>query len=882
MARFAEGEGNSRIERQEELEHVALERVSAAPGVQREFDITTPDNIETLAIHSFEDCELVPAEVRAVLVEPDRLQRVVNHSSNLRIERWRALGALEVRLHPQCNPGQIERDRQIHFLSHVMAHPPELEWALQLQLVARPVPDRPGRSSLAMRLVCAASGATEAIAVRHLRDFAASVALGGHLLGPTFEFVPVTEPSSLSEILLPFAPLDLVEIRRPVERFRDSDRFTDSGMVFGLPAGLPARTCTGQWLCQALVAEAQRHGQPLSWTVTVEASPDVGIARRMLQNSLASSEAAYRRHRALSAGVTSAEMLEAHRAVTAWSLAAQQRSALAGLSGRVQAFLSAGDGPVPASVIAAAISDSSDNGSTADQGAITPPVAVRIVQPEYWHHACRGLRSARCASADEDAGELTHLYDLHQTAALFWLPIPGRDGLPGLTVPPGSREVWLPQYPSNESAPSPGLGLVLGDNVANHRRQPVSLSSEDRRRHSYVIGQTGVGKSTALLNYVKQDMDAGRGLAVFDPHGDLIADILRLVPESRLDDVVLIDPSDRQMPVGFNMLQCDGEDERHLVAEGVIGIMYKLFDPNYVGIVGPRFEHAVRNAILTATSGPNMTLVDVVRLLTDPSFVRKLLPLVDDPLVRRYWTDQIANTSDFHKSEILDYIVSKFSPFVHNPLVRNIIGQGQSTFSLREVMDNSKILLVNLAQGALGSKLATFLGMVLMPKLLTAALSRGDVPEAERRDFSLYVDEFQNYASPVFVEMLSGARKYRLNITMAHQHVGQLPREVRQAVFGNVGTLIAMRVGVEDANVLAEAMQPSTFQATDFLELPNYHAIAQVLADGRKSRCFSLVTLPPPPPRDAEWSETVRQHARNRYGRPRAQVEAEIAERAEL
>jgi hypothetical protein len=286
--------------------------------------------------------------------------------------------------------------------------------------------------------------------------------------------------------------------------------------------------------------------------------------------------------------------------------------------------------------------------------------------------------------------------------------------------------------------------------------------------------------------------------------------------------------------------------------------------------------------MLTAMATPGMTLVDVVRLLTDPGFVRALLPRVTDPLVRRYWTDQIAQTSDFHKSEVLDYIVSKFSPFVQNRLMRNIVGQSRSSFSVRTVMDDGKILLVNLAQGRLGQKLSTFLGMVLVPRLLLAAFSRGDVPEDERRDFFLYVDEFQNYATPAFADILSGARKYRLNLTMAHQHVGQLSPEVRAAIFGNVGTLLSMRVGVHDAGLLAAAMQPSAFNVADYLELPNFQGIAQVLVDGRRSPCFTLATRTPQAVADHEWGELVRSQARERYGRPREAVEAEIAARGDL
>lgn len=317
------------------------------------------------------------------------------------------------------------------------------------------------------------------------------------------------------------------------------------------------------------------------------------------------------------------------------------------------------------------------------------------------------------------------------------------------------------------------------------------------------------------------------------------------LPAHRAKDVVLLDPSDWERPVGYNLLECASADEGHQVVENFSGLLYLLYDPQYTGIIGPRFEHAARNAMLTAMAN-GLTLVEVVRIMTDPGFVRRRLPRGQDPLVRRYWTDQIANTHDCHRSEVLDYIVSKFSPFVHNPLVRNIIGQARSMFSLRRLMDERGVLLVNLAQGRLGVKLAAFLSMTLVPWLLQTALSRADVPEAERRDFHLYVDEFQSFATPAFAAALSAARKDRLTLTLANQCVGALIPAGRQAIFGNVGSLVALWVGVADAGLLADAMAPSAFAAPDFLTLPNYRAISRVLTEGRRGSAFSLAARPLP------------------------------------
>jgi hypothetical protein len=652
-------------------------------------------------------------------------------------------------------------------------------------------------------------------------------------------------------------------------------------------------------------------GSELMWAVTLEAASDIGSARRMLKEGIVDAanalDQAARDWESCDQGYAAAFTDIAPAQMAVCRMEAQWR-ALAGPAGRVQAFLVSSGRKISSSLIAAALTECGATHVATDSDGSAPPTWWRAIRPLERELAHRALTELRCIeweraydfarpgrrdtgtkvvsiNARPDAkslesvrGPLTHLADIGQVATLMRLPIPGTNGLPGLHIQPTPRQVWLAE-PPRPSAPS----LILGDNVAGRSRQPVALAIDDRRRHTYVVGQTGTGKSTFLLNGIQQDMESGMGLAVLDPHGDLIERVLAIVPPERADDVVIIDPGDREMPVGFNLLECSDEHERYQVVESFIGMLYQLFDPFHVGIVGPRFEHAARNAMLTAMSADGLTLVEVVRVLTDMSYTSTLLKHVDDPLVRSYWTDQIAHTSDFHKSEVLDYIVSKFSPFVHNRLVRNIIGQSRSSFSLTEVMDEGKVLLVNLAQGILGPKLSSLLGMIIVPKLLVAALTRVNVPEAQRRDFALYVDEFQHYATPAFVDLISGARKYGLNVTMAHQHMEQLPGDVRSAILGNVGTIIAFRTGVLDAAILAEAMQPSEFRARDYTEVPNFHAIAQVLCNGRKSPCFTLASRPATVTDDrshSEWATRVRSRSRERYGRPRARVEQEILRRA--
>ena len=368
---------------------------------------------------------------------------------------------------------------------------------------------------------------------------------------------------------------------------------------------------------------------------------------------------------------------------------------------------------------------------------------------------------------------------------------------------------WLNAKRAPAPSQIPVTGLYLGKSRYRGVERPIFISDEDRRRHIYIIGKTGTGKSQLLEEMIVQDIRAGKGCAIVDPHGDLIDGVISRIPPERAEDVIYFDPSDTDRPMGLNMLEAKTEEQKHFVVTSIVGLMYKLYDPMKTGIIGPRFEHAIRNAMLTVMVEPGNTFVEVVRVLTDSSFVQELLPKLQDPIIRRYWTDQIAQTADFHKSEVLDYIVSKFGRFVTNKLMRNIIGQSDSSFDFRKVMDEGKILLVNLAKGKIGEENSNFLGLILVPRILISAMSRQEMPEEKRRDFYLYVDEFQNFATPDFAQILSEARKYRLNLIVANQFIGQMEEEVKNAVFGNVGTLVAFRVGVTDANYLQHEFQPT-------------------------------------------------------------------------
>mgnify|MGYP001248675100 CR=1 FL=1 len=438
--------------------------------------------------------------------------------------------------------------------------------------------------------------------------------------------------------------------------------------------------------------------------------------------------------------------------------------------------------------------------------------------------------------------------------------------------------------PVSSEVPLTG-GTFIGYGYYRGVRRPVNIHLKDRMRHMYIIGKTGVGKSELLKEMIKQDINAGRGVCVIDPHGDLIEDTLRYVPPERAEDVILFDPSETDRPMGLNLLEAKTEEQKHFITGAIINLMYKLYDPQRTGIIGPRFEHAVRNAMLTIMCEEGSTFIEIVRVMTDQKFVQELLPKVQDPIVRRYWTDQIAQTSDFHKSEVLDYIVSKFGRFVTNKMMRNIIGQSKSSFDFRDVMDNGKILLINLSKGKLGEENSTFLGLLIIPKILAAAMSRVDTPEEDRRDFFLYVDEFQNFATPDFAVILSEARKYHLSLTVANQFIGQMDEEVKNAVFGNVGTVVSFRVGVTDASYLAREFQPR-FSESDLINIERFHGYMKTIVNNEPVDPFSVDMTKDMDElkreRNEKIAEAIIQLSKLKYGKPVELVEAAITQRARL
>lgn len=423
----------------------------------------------------------------------------------------------------------------------------------------------------------------------------------------------------------------------------------------------------------------------------------------------------------------------------------------------------------------------------------------------------------------------------------------------------------------------PDDGLLLGYNVFRNTKKAIRLSLEDRRRHMYVVGQTGTGKSTFLENLALQDMLSDRGFAFVDPHGDTVDRLLSMVPKERAEDIIYFSPADMEYPMGLNLFEYYEPEQKDFLIQEAINMLYKLYDPQHQGIIGPRYEHWFRNAALTVMSNPKGgTFIDIPKVFTDKQYERELKQYVTDKTVLDFWDREMASTSDYHKSEVLGWFVSKFGAFLSNEMMRNIIGQSKSAFNLREIMDNKKILLVNLSKGRTGELNSNLLGMIFIMKFQAAAMSRARVPEEERQDFCLYVDEFQNFSTDSFATILSEARKYRLNLIVANQFTTQLTDEIRDAVFGNVGSIVTFRVGADaDADALTKKFQP-IFEREDILRLPNYNTITQILIGGIPTQPFSMATVPPLGTPNNKLGQALRQLSAAKYGKPKAAVEKDI------
>ena len=419
-------------------------------------------------------------------------------------------------------------------------------------------------------------------------------------------------------------------------------------------------------------------------------------------------------------------------------------------------------------------------------------------------------------------------------------------------------------------------GFLLGYNVYRGVKKEIRLSTNDRRRHTYIIGQTGTGKSKLLENLALQDMLDGKGFAFIDPHGDSAEALLGMVPKERVEDVIYFNPADMENPLGLNLFEFDTPDQRDFLVQEAIAMLYRLYDPGHTGIIGPRYEHWFRNAALTIMSDPNgSSFIDIPQVFNDDAFAKEKIKYVTDQTVLDFWNKEMAQTSDYHKSEVLGWFVSKFGAFLSNEMMRNIIGQTKSGFDLRDIMDNKKILLVNLSKGKTGELNSQLLGMIFVMKFQAAAMGRADIPEDQRVDFALYVDEFQNFATDSFESILSEARKYRLNLILANQFVSQLTDKIREAIIGNVGTVISGRIGTTDAELMAKKFMP-VFDAEDLTKLPNYEGVAVAQINGVPSAPFSMAFPPVLGHPNPQLADALRKLSAAKYGKPRQEVEREI------
>ena len=412
----------------------------------------------------------------------------------------------------------------------------------------------------------------------------------------------------------------------------------------------------------------------------------------------------------------------------------------------------------------------------------------------------------------------------------------------------------------------------LGETTFREQRRAFGIKPKDRRNHVYIIGKTGTGKSTLIKNMVIQDLRLNHGVALIDPHGDLVEDILNYIPKTRTNEVVYFNPADSEHPVAINILEAKGDEEKQLVASSLISVFRHLWKEFW----GPRLEHILYNCVLALMDTPGQTLLGVYRMLVDDKFRKLIVGNIRDPVVKMFWVEDYESYDLRFRKEIISPVQNKVGQLLTSPQMRNIVGQAKSSVDFGFVMDQKRILLANLSKGKVGEDKSNLLGSAIVTKMYLSALERQNLPEEVRKDFYLYIDEFQNFSTDIFPSILSEARKYRLNLNLAHQYLYQLPEGIKHAVFGNVGTVISFRVGSYDAKELAEEMKP-VFTSEDLENLDNHHIALRLLIDGKMSHAFSAITFPPlkPTGREAE-RDTVLRISRERYATPRDIVEEKL------
>lgn len=417
----------------------------------------------------------------------------------------------------------------------------------------------------------------------------------------------------------------------------------------------------------------------------------------------------------------------------------------------------------------------------------------------------------------------------------------------------------------------------FGQTTFRNRKTRFGIKTDDRRRHMYLIGKTGTGKTTMMENMVVEDILAGRGVGLIDPHGQFAEKILSFVPPERIDDVVYLNPADLEFPVGFNPLEVTSSTQRHLIASGIMGVFKKI----WVDAWSARMEYILNNALLALLEFPGSTLLEVMKMFSDEKFRSKIVERLEDQMVKNFWVNEFGKYSDRYATEAVAAIQNKVGQFIANPLIRNIIGQPKSTINMREIMDSGKIFIANLSHGRIGEDNSALLGAMLITTLQQAAMGRVDIPEHERRDFFLYIDEFQNFSTDSFAVILSEARKYRLSLILAHQYIEQLGDEVKAAVFGNVGTIVSFRVGAEDAEFLEKEFSPEVI-ASDLVNAAKHNVYVKLMIDGVSSRPFSAENLPFLPSPKESFTEMIIDSSRRTYASPRVVVEKKITDRWEV
>lgn len=420
------------------------------------------------------------------------------------------------------------------------------------------------------------------------------------------------------------------------------------------------------------------------------------------------------------------------------------------------------------------------------------------------------------------------------------------------------------------------INLFAKTNFRNQERS-FGIKTDDRRRHMYVIGKTGMGKSNMLENMAIQDIRAGRGMCYVDPHGEGAEKMLRAIPANRINDVVYFNPADKEFPIAFNILESVEEDKKHLVASGMMGVFKKIWPD----VWSPRMEYILNNTILALLDYPGSTMLGVNRMMSDANYRKRVYPKIKDPVVKSFWLNEFDKWEDKFRKEAVAAIQNKVGQFLSSFVIRHIVGQPKSSIDMRDIMDNEKILIVNLSKGRIGEDAMRLLGGMIVTKIQLAAMGRVEIPEEERKDFFLYVDEFQNFATESFANILSEARKYRLALILAHQYVNQLIFDgnttVRDAIFGNVGTIVSFRVGAEDAEALEKEFDP-VFLMNDIVNLSKYQMYLKLMIDGIAGDAFSATSLPPISLAETENNEEKAiAVSRERYGKSRAEVEEKIA-----